>query len=163
MRLSTLFVASLALAAFGCGDDSGGEDDGNSTNPTTTAGTGDSTGADGGPGGDPTTNATTGDPTTGDPTTGDPTEGMDSSGSGGSDSGGAATECETFCADYFGVCGPSADNNYGTEMDCVSTCDGYDMAEFMCQRNHLDMAIEDNDAGSIHCLHSNAGQNCPGQ
>lgn len=164
MKTQLTLVASILLALSGCGDD-GSSDDGATSNGTTSTGTtGSATGATS-PTTDPTS-ATT-DPTT-DPTNGSSsgmadgsTSGMadGSTGTGGSGSTGGSELCEAFCAGFFAACGSGVHNDYGTEQDCVTACEGFDPDEFSCRGNHL-MMVDGQD--SVHCDHANNDYNCPG-
>lgn len=172
MRLPRLLMGSLLLVPLACGGDDGGNVD---TGADTGSGTGtpstmSMTAADDDDGSMTTSGADDDGGSTGEPPGGSsgepPADGSssgeppaDSSGDGGSSSGGAASECDTFCTAYFAVCGESDENDYGDIAGCVTSCEGLEEADFGCKNDHMMMA---DGPESVHCLHANSGDNCPG-
>lgn len=157
MRIRELFVASLLTVTLGCpGDDSGDTEANttvNATDNTTPGTTGDdptSTTAPGSSSGEPPGTSSGEPPGT---SSGEPPADSSSGGGSGSSSGGMVNEaCETFCTDYFAVCGESAANDYGDQAGCVDTCSLYDQKVFECKEYHASMA---DGPDSVHCSHAN--------
>ena len=172
--LSYLLVSMTFTLASACSGDDGstggstGGDTGTTSTGSSTSSTGSSTSTStSGPttatdtDTGPATDTGTGDTGTGDTGAGD--TGTAGSGTAGSDTGtgGSVTICGTFCADYFATCGNTDYNDYGTEADCVTTCEGWTPDQLACRQMHLGLVQDP--ANDEHCGHASAdGANvCP--
>ncbi len=151
-NLSFILFTSLAVAAPACsGDDGSTGGSGGSTGGTSTSGASTST-----------SGASTGDTGTAGSDTG--TAGSDT-GTGGASTGGAtgttggAGVCATFCADFIATC-DGVSNNYGSEADCVTACEGMTQEQVDCRVMHLGLAQND---AATHCPHADldGGGVCP--
>ena len=52
------------------------------------------------------------------------------------------------------TCGATAANDYGSEADCVTACEGMLQDQVDCRVTHLGMAQTD---AATHCPHANRG------
>ena len=138
-KLSLILFASAALVAPACtGDDT---DTGGSS--ATAGSTGSNTSTSGAS--TSTTGASTGDTGT---ASGDTGTASGDTGTGGTTGGAGA--CEAFCADFIATCGDTV-NNYGTEAECVTACEGMMQDQVDCRVMHLGLAKND---AAMHCPHA---------
>ncbi len=162
-KLSLILLASAALVAPACtGDDTdtggssataGSTGSNTSTSGASTSTSGASTSTSGAS--TSTTGASTGDTGTASGDTG--TASDTGTGSGGTTGGAGA--CAAFCADFIATCGDTS-NNYGTEAECVTTCEGMSQEQVDCRVMHLGLAKNN---AAMHCPHADldGGGVCP--
>ncbi len=159
-------LLGIVFATGACsGDDGGGGGTGTgstsaaSTSSTSTSSSSSTSTSTSTTNGSTTTGPTTATDTgTGDTGTGD--TGTGDTGTGGGTTGGVSP-CEQFCGDYFATCGNTNFNDYGTEADCVTACEGWTGDQFGCREMHLGLVQDPANDG--HCGHASldGGNVCP--
>lgn len=160
-------LLGIVFATGACsGDDGGGGGTGTgstsaastsstSTSSSSSTSTSTSTASNGSTTTGPSTASDTG---TGDTGTGD--TGTGDTGTGGGTTGGVSA-CAQFCGDYFATCGNTNFNDYGTEADCVTACEGWNPDQLGCRVMHLGFVQDPVSDG--HCGHASldGGNVCP--